>query len=100
MDQSGGAPMVCSRWPAQRYTGAGGLPALPAPQFGEHLSERPVAVVTDEQSHRIDRLSAAAVHFRATVRPVGAATGRGGRVADAPRQTIHETKRERVARRA
>ena len=50
-----------------------GLPALPAPQLCKHIGERPIAVVTDEQSHRIDRLSAATVHLQPTVRPVGKA---------------------------
>jgi hypothetical protein len=53
------------------WTGAGGFPALSAPQLGQHFDERAVAMVPDQQTHRIDRLSAMAMQFQAAVRPVG-----------------------------
>jgi hypothetical protein len=37
------------------WTGAGGFPALSAPQLGQHFDERAVAMVPDQQTHRIDR---------------------------------------------
>ena len=37
-----------------------GLTTLPAPQLGQHLRERAIAVVPDEQAHWVDRLSATA----------------------------------------
>ena len=47
-----------------------GLTALPALQLGQHLDERAITVVPNEQAHRIDRLSATAMQFEATVRPI------------------------------
>jgi hypothetical protein len=46
------------------------LPALLAPQFGQYLGERPIAMVADEQAHRDHRLPAAAVELQAALWPV------------------------------
>ena len=60
------------------------LPALLAPQFGQYLGERPIAMVAHEQADRIDRLSAAAVQLQAALWPVReamVAAERGGCIA-------------------
>ena len=66
--------------------------ALPAPQFGEHLGERSVAMVAYEQPNREDRLPPTAVQLKATVRPVGEA------LAAAEGQRMHRCRliRERI----
>jgi hypothetical protein len=61
--------MVYSRWPAQRYTGAGGVVTL-LEQLGQHRGKAPIAAVTKQQAHRDNRLPSAAVQLQATVRPV------------------------------
>ena len=77
-----------------------GLPALPAPQLGQHIGERPIAMVAMEQAHRIDRLSAAAVHLQPTVRPVGKALAEAEGWRVHRDRLFHETYREQAARRA
>jgi hypothetical protein len=47
-----------------------GLTAPPTPQLGQHVNERPITVVPDQQAHGQYRLPATAMQFQAAVGPV------------------------------